>query len=69
MESCQERTLGISSKVSEPMSKVIQDANLTHVGVVTNLTRAGVVVLLKAAIPQDKTMTMWYFSHQGECSS
>lgn len=50
MESCQERTLGISIKVSELMSKIIQDMNLTHIGV---------VVLLKAAIPHDKTMTIW----------
>lgn len=46
MESCQERTLGISIKVSELMSKIIQDMNLTQVGG---------VVLLKAAIPHDKT--------------
>lgn len=55
MNSCQKRTLGISIKVSEPMSKIIQDMTLTHVEV---------VVLLKAAMPQDKTMTIWYFSHQ-----
>lgn len=51
MESCQERTLGISIKVSELMSKIIQDMNLTQVGG---------VVLLKAAIPHDKTR-QWPF--------
>lgn len=38
------------------MSRVIQDMDLTY---------AEAVALLKPAMPQGKTMTIWYFSRQG----